>query len=405
MTESHPHGSAFLEHNERREMTGGRVTTIRSAEDTAALHDIWRALGPRDLNADPDTLAVLLETREDVLRPHVVLAEVGGGRSMLVARLERTRLAVRLGYRKVFAPAVRSLTVVQGGALGTDDEEALAAALGEAGKALKDGEADLLRLRSLRVNGPLHALATSGAWLTRGRTSAPTPRLRLRLPETLDDVLALQSTRSRTKNRRYLKKLGEAFGDRLSFRVYRDPADMPEAAATCAAVSAKTYQHALGAGFRATETERRLLELGAQRGWARVYVLAVDGEAKAFWIGNVYEGVFFAGPTGYDPELARLQLGTCVLLHMLEDLCADPDAEELDWGSGDADYKHFFATHGWLEQDVVLFAPTFRGVRLNLTQKALTAATEAAKGAAGRVPALRGLKTRWRKQLRRGEAA
>jgi hypothetical protein len=405
VTESHTHGSGILEHNEQLEMTGGRVTTIRSAEDTAALHDIWRELGPRDLNADPETLTVLLETREDVLRPHVVLAEVGGGRAMLVGRLERTRLAVRLGYRKLFAPSVRSLTVVQGGALGTDDAQALAAALGEAGKALRGGEADLLRLRGLRVHGPLHALATSGRWLTRGRTGAPTPRLRLRLPETLDDVLALQSTRSRTKNRRYLKKLAEAFGDRLSFHVYRDPADMAQAAETCAAVSAKTYQHALGAGFRATETERKLLELGARRGWARVYVLAVDGEAKAFWIGNVYEGVFFAGPTGYDPELARLQLGTCVLLHMLEDLCADPDAEELDWGSGDADYKHFFATHGWLEQDVVLFAPSFRGVRLNLTQKALTAAADAAKGVAGRVPALRGLKTRWRKQLRRSEAA
>lgn len=377
----------------------GRITTIRSSEELAALQEVWRGLEPGDPNADPETLAVLLDTREDVLRPHVVLAEVGGGQSMLVARLERTKLPVRFGYRRVYAPTVRSLTVVQGGALGIAAADALAAAFAQAREALKDGEADILRVRNAQAHGPLHRLAAaSDSWLTRGRTTAPSPRLRLRLPTTLDDVLALQSTRTRTKHRRYLKKLDEAFGERLSFHVYRDTDDMRDAAAACAAVSARTYQHALGAGFRATETELRLLELGAQRGWARVYVLAVDGEAKAFWIGNVYAGVYYAGPTGYDPELARLQLGTCVLLRMLEDLCADPDAQELDWGSGNADYKHFFATHGWLEQDVVLFAPTLRGVRLNLVQKALTAAADAARRGVKRVPAL-DVKRRWRRRL------
>lgn len=387
-----------MPHNEKREMNG-RVTTIRSSEELAALHEVWRELEPGDLNADPETLAVLLDTREDVLRPHVVLAEAGGGRSMLVGRLERTRLPVRFGYRRLYAPTVRSLTVVQGGALGTDDADALAAALEGAREALRAGEADVLRLRNVPAYGPLHRAATSSdSWLTRGRTTAPSPRLRLRLPATLDDVLALQSTRSRTKHRRYLKKLTEELGDRVSFHVYRDAGEMAGAAQACAAVSAKTYQHALGAGFRASETELRLLELGAERGWARVYVLAVDGEAKAFWVGNVYGGVFYAGPTGYDPELSRLQLGTCVLLRMVEDLCADPDAEELDWGSGNADYKHFFATHGWLEQDVVLFAPTFRGVRLNLVQKALTVAADGARRAARRVPAL-DVKRRWRRRL------
>ncbi|MGH3072197.1 MAG: GNAT family N-acetyltransferase [Gaiellaceae bacterium] len=375
-----------------------RITTFRSTEELAALRDTWRDLGPRDVNADPDLLLALVELRADVLRPHVVLAETNGSRAMLVARLERTRLPVRLGYLQLYAPRVRALTVVQGGALGQLGERALSAAFTEASRALEDGEADVLRLRGARVGSEIHTLATERhSRATRGRASRPSRRWRLTLPESLEAVLRLQSSRTRANHRRYVRKLDDEFGDRLSFRVHRDPAELAQVVRDCEAVSAKTYQRALGAGF--DPAERRLLEIGAENGWLRAYVLSIDDEPRAFWLGNAYSRVFYTGPTGYDPALATYRLGTYVLMHMLEDLCADPDVDEVDYGQGDAEYKRHFGTHSWLEEDVLVFAPTFRGVRINLTRTALMRTADVARRVAEHAPAFRDVKRKWRKLL------
>ena len=377
-----------------------RVVTARSTEEVEALRETWLELQPRDLNADPEVLLALLETRDGVLRPQVVLAESGGSRSMLVARLERTRLPVRLGYLRVYAPWVRALTVVQGGALGSTDGAALSAAFAETRRALQQGEADVLRLRMVRVGSELHRLASeTPSWATRGRASPPSPRWRLTLPQTLDEILKQQSSRTRSNHRRYVRKLEEEFGEKLSFRVYRDPADLDQVIRDCETVSVKTYQHGLGAGFTADASERRLLEISARRGWLRAYVLSIDDEPRAFWIGHAYGRIFYTGPTGYDPDLASSRPGTYVLIKMLEDLCGDDDVDEVDYGIGDAEYKRHFGTHNWLEEDMLVFAPTARGVRVNLTRSALLGATDVARRTAGRVPALRDLKRRWRTRL------
>ena len=376
-----------------------RVTTVRSSGELAGLFDTWRELEPRDSNADPDVLRVLLETRAEVLRPHIVLAEAGERRALLVGRIDRTRLPVRLGYKTLYAPWVRALNVAQGGVLGAGDD-AFAAAFNEAYAALRAREADVLRLRALPVGSPLHRLASERvSWRTRGRTQRPSPRWRLFLPSTLDEILQLHSRKSRGNEQRSMRRLEQEFGDRLSFQAYRHAADIPRVLRDCSAVSARTYQRALGAGFAPDGAERRLLQLAAERGWMRAYVLSVDGEPQAFWVGNAYGRVFQAGPTGYNATLAHLRPGRYVLLRMLEDLCADPDVEEVDWGIGDAEYKRHFATHGWLEEDVLVFAPTFRGVRVNLTRTALLSATGGVRRVADRVPALRDVKRRWRARL------
>lgn len=375
-----------------------RITTIRSSEGIAAIHDRWLDFEPGDANADPAVLRVLLDTREDVDRPHVVVAETAAGGAILAGRIEHTTLAVRLGYLSLYAPRVRALTVAQGGAIG--DAAALGAALDAAREALRDGDADVLRLRALPVGSAAHRLAKArGTWATRGRTAKPAPRWRLRLPESLDEILALHSKKARGNELRSARKLEEAFEGRLSFDVYRDPSDLPTVLRECAEVSEKTYQRALGAGFAPGEEERRLLELAAARGWLRAYVLTAGDEPRAFWIGNVYGGVFYSGPTGYDPALSHLRPGAYLALRMLDDLCRDPNVDEVDWGPGDGGYKRFFSTHGWLEEDVLLFAPTLRGVRLNLTRSALLATAAATRALAERVPALGGVKRRWRDRL------
>ena len=68
---------------------------------------------------------------------------------MLIARIERLELAVRAGYRTLYAPQVRSLTVVYGGILGDVDEQTFRLLLGSVRRSLAEGEADVAIFRYL----------------------------------------------------------------------------------------------------------------------------------------------------------------------------------------------------------------------------------------------------------------
>jgi CelD/BcsL family acetyltransferase involved in cellulose biosynthesis len=378
-----------------------RVETARTVDEVRAFRDAWLALGALDVNADLDVFLAMLETRRGALRPHVLLASTDDGpRALLVARIERTTVPARLGYKTLYSPEVRALTVVQGGLLGPRDDGVAGLLFEEARGALARGEADVLRLRRVRVGSGLHGLAhRRPSWLTRGRASQPTLRWQLRLPPSLDDVLRAQSTRTRGNHRRYARKLEEEFGARLSFDVFRDQADLEHVIDACESVSVKTYQHRIGGGFAADPSERRLVELGAERGWLRAYVLSIEGDPVAFWLGLAYRGTFFTGPTGYDPRLAQWRLGTYVLMKMLEDLSADEAVDRVDYGIGGAEYKRHFGSESWLEEDALVFAPSVRGVRVNLTRTAILDAVLLARAMVARTPLLRRLKRRWRTRL------
>lgn len=384
-----------------------RIVTARSIDEVRSLQSAWNGHHGVDVNADLDYFLSAIETREEVVRPHVVSTEVDGApHSLLVARLERVVLPVRFGYKQLYGPRLRTLTVVQGGVRAPDDAH-VEPLFDEVRAALADREADVIRLRLLRIGTKLHGLArTRASWLTRDHHSRPSRHWRLRLPGSLDEVLRAQSARTRANHRRYARKLEEELGPRLSCRVFRDPADLPQLIRDVEKVAVKTYQHRLGAGFGGDEADGRLLALAAERGWLRAYLLYVDGAPAAFWLGHAYRRTFFTGPTGYDPKLAHLRLGTYVLMKMIEDLCGDNDVDYVDYGFGEAEYKRHFGDESWLEEDVLVFAPTVRGVRVNLARAGLLTMADAFRRVSERTPFLRGVKRGWRIRLSsRGESA
>ena len=139
-----------------------------------------------------------------------------------------------------------------------------------------------------------------------------------------------------------------------------------------------------------------------ERGWFRAYVLYLDGEPIAFWHGHAYRGVFSTGVPGFDRAHAELRVGNYVLLKLIADLCADPEVRTLDYGFGDAEYKRRFGTRCRSEQDVHLFAGTFRGFRVNALRSGLTATAAGARKALARGDVLDRLKRGWRDRLARG---
>ena len=163
---------------------------------------------------------------------------------------------------------------------------------------------------------------------------------------------------------------------------------------------AKTYQRALGAGFADSREQLPLLELSLARGWFRSYVLYVADAPIAFWMGWVYRDTFYSGATGYDPAFASHRVGNYVLSRLIEDLCNDPSIRTVDFGPGDAAYKHQFGSETWSEQEMLVFAPTLRAVGINAVRTAVRAGDLGAKRVLRSAGSGDKVKTLWRSRLR-----
>ncbi|MGH3024501.1 MAG: GNAT family N-acetyltransferase [Gaiellaceae bacterium] len=374
------------------------VRTARSAEEVEALRSVWGSFDADVASADIDYHLMLVERRPETLRPHVLLVEQDGTpAALVVGRVEDVRLPAKLGYKTLSRPRVRALTVSYGGVLGQEDEQTAAVVLGELQAALRRGEADVARFRNLKVGSPLHraARSTPGV-LSRDRLTIPSPHWRARLAGTYEDYLARRSSKTRANVRRYGRKFEEAFPAAIELRTFREPAELDRLLDDTRAVYGATYQHALGVGFSDSGIEREVTTFSLERGWFRGFVLYVNGAPCAFWHGIRYGKVFSTGPTGYDPALGSHRVGTYVLGRMVEELSREEGLEWIDFGFGDAEYKQHFGDESWLEEDVLVWAPRPKAVRVSLTRTAVLAADRAARSILARRRLLTRARRLWR---------
>ena len=187
--------------------------------------------------------------------------------------MEDVRLTSSIGYRPVYRPTVRSITLVHGGVVGADSPAVAHRLVGELRAALQRGEADLVQLPALRTDLPLYAAAaTEPAGMLRERSSEATHR-RVHLPASLDELLQSKSGKTRESVTRYAKRLRKDHGDELTVEILREPADADRLFRDLDRVAALTYQRGLGVSFADTEEQRALTTLGLERGWFRAYVL------------------------------------------------------------------------------------------------------------------------------------
>jgi hypothetical protein len=346
-----------------------------------------------------DYYMTVLRLRPEAIAPFALFLEPPSDRSAFIGRLEDIPLTVSVGYRALYEPRVRAITLVHGGLAGVDDSRSADDILGRLRDELRRGTADVVLLPALRTSSPLFESVASLRFPMRQVSSARTPHWVLRLPDSFDDFVRSRSARTRKNLRVYANRLHRERGDDLTMRVFRAPDEATELFIEIEKISRKTYQHKLGVAFGDTAEERELTLLGLRRGWFRAYMLYVRGEPAAYWLGSAYNGTFFTGTPGYDPAYADYSIGTYLLMRVIEDLCLDDTVRAIDYGFGDADYKRRFGSECWEEADVAVFAPRLRPIRINLTRALLVAGVELGKTTLERAGVARRLKRAWRRRL------
>lgn len=350
-----------------------QVTPLKSVDAVERWRGTWTRWH-RHPNTDLDFFLTIIHFRDEVVRPHVLVVQRGDQpTAILVGRVEDVPFDLQVGYKVLLRPRVRMIRIVYGNLLGESSAEVHEALLEHLQNSLKAGEADLIVFDYLDVDSALFGAIQKGVkpWRRDG-FSASNLHWRIGLPGTFDDYLRTLSKPSRKSLRRSVRRGEQAFGDQLSVcRLTRLDQlegmlnDMEE-------VARKTYQRSLGVGFKNDRETRETKQLALQQGRLSSYMAYVGGAPVAFDNGTRYGDTLYFDDGGYDPEYASHGFGTLLLLKQIEAACQDPSIRRIDFGFGDSSYKATFSNERWHEQSIHIFAPTLKGVGLNLLQTTLS---------------------------------
>jgi hypothetical protein len=372
------------------------VKIARSLAEVEEIREIWAAAkGHRD--CDIDFCLNFVWSGREFIRPHViVIYRHGRADAILVGRLENVRIRPKIGYFALPAVRARLLNIVYGGMLGECSEENSDEFVRGAIAALKRGEADAVLFDRIPVNSAMYqnALALPGV-LMRDRVVRPEPHSSMTLPGTIDQVFTTLSSGLRAEVRRKKRKIVADFGDRAKISCYHDDSALDAVLPQVEEVAMKTYQRALGVGFENSDRMRQRLRLCAREGWLRVYLLTIDDKPCAFWIGTVYDGVFYSDYNGYDPGYRDYSLGTFLLMSMVQDFCQQ-GVRAVDFGFGQAEYKDRFSNERGIMAPIYIFSRAPRGLFLNGTRTIANAIDRTLRAMLNRANLLPKIKKVWR---------
>ena len=274
---------------------------LQTVDDVDALRAALATDGQGLSGANIEVFRAVLQTRPEVIRPHVLVLERGGQVvALLLARLERSVMPATFGYATIFRPAVRCLSVATDSVAGADADQDLLAR--ELLGGLRAGDADVVLLQHVPVGSVLGTAAQRHApRFSQQRFLPQTPHWVLDLPDSAEELHAQLPKSVRDNLRRYSRKLVRDFGERLEIRCYTAPEDFDVVVRDVEAIAATTYQRGLGTGFDA-EHDAPFVRFALDGGWFRAWVLYIDGVPRAFETGYVGNGTVVIATKGFDPR-------------------------------------------------------------------------------------------------------
>jgi hypothetical protein len=348
-----------------------KVVVAKNFEEIEAIRPVWEQMQHTEPHpapdADIDRFLSVVESFSDDVRPCVLLLKCEGlPAAMIIGRIEKHQLALRLGYKSLFKPTLRCLSVVYGGILGQPEGDCCSLLVGALLDQLRSREIDLIFFNNLRTSTALYeAVRKTPCFFTRGYFPTVNKHRRMSMPDEMDQFYEACSRGHRGSLRRAVRKYEQQYPGRDNFIKYASEDEVDDFVRIAAGVSSKTYQHALGVGLVNDEQTISRIRTAAKHGWFHGGILFAGDEPCAFQLGLCYKQIYYLVNLGYDPALKRHRVGTNLFLKVLESLCEDDSVHMFDFYFGDAEYKKRYGTTHWPEACIYIFAPRMYPVSVN----------------------------------------
>lgn len=385
-----------------------RIKILRTRPEVQALREFWNACNPRR-DADLDFFLFIVDIYREAERPHVVvLYERDVPRALLAARLEVGYVPVKLGYFPLPVPKLRILQIVHGGWLGDITEANSKLLIGSILDSLAAGEADAASLHCPNLDSPLvrSARMLPSRWCT-DHCVAPQARRVRDLSGSPGSFVSGLSQNERYQQRKRARNLAHAFRE-CRIECFRFSAEIGGLVRDAEIVAAKSYQRGLNVGFSDTPIIRSRLEFEARKGWMRGYVLYLDDQPCAFWIGSLRNQVFLSEYLSFDSAYGKYAPGMYLIMKVMEDLNEEKSGEPvrlIDFGIGDTAYKERLANRHWQESAVYIFAPRIKAVWVNALRSFVGLMNRSVKHVLRFTPWLASIKRAWRARVARRDAS
>jgi len=369
------------------------VDAILQAGDFAHIREDWERLATHPA-VDPDAYMSRLQDDGDVVGPAVLVARRAGVVvGLLVGRIEAKRLDFLVGHLPVYRVRARVLAGFEHGVIGADDPDVAAGYVGSIMHLLRRRTADFAHLACVDISAPIRRWARElpsrfcRSWVT--DTDA---RWSLAIPATFEEFVASRSRNTRANIRRHEKQLLHAHPDVRVAVFGRGAAETLDALADVMEVCRKTYQFKLGLAPLCHPLARKTWDEGCRRARLVLALVYIGGRPVAFSYAHIYKSIALFMTPGYDPAFASLHVGEYSLLKLVQGLIAERDVAILDYGQGYLQYKESFGTSCTQEGHVRLFAPTPKGIYLNIVRTVTAGASSFLLAAAERLRVKNALK-------------
>jgi Acetyltransferase (GNAT) domain len=380
------------------------VRVLRTTSEIEEVREFWERW-QKHPNCDFDFYRKVLQTAPGMQRPHILVAYRGDiPEAMLIGRIEETTVDFSIGYKRIAALPVRCLTFLHGGYVGNSTAETAAEFLKSIRGALSEGEAVAVYFNHLRTDDALYREMSRVPPSFWHMSSGEQRNHRgMTLGDGADGFRRSLSSKERNNQKRREKRIQEEFKDKARIQRYASASELDRMIQDVDCVARKTYQRALGVGFEDTPSMRERLRMEAERGWLRAYVLYLDEQPCAFWMGDVYAGTFYSGFTGYDSDYSKYAPGMFLLLKAMELVCEE-QAKTLrtaNFGLGDAEWKQIIGNLEWQETPVYLFPRSAKGAILTAMQRGSSFLNSFGKRILGQNNSIAKVKKAWRVRLSR----
>jgi hypothetical protein len=382
------------------------VRVLTSLPELEEIRRVWESW-PGNRDSEIDTYLKFLQLNPGTVRPHVLVVDrEGRPDAILVGRIDHSFISCRLGYLQLKLPA-KILYFVYGALRGNPSEENCDLIVGSILKSLSDKEADVAYMNFLREGSDLcRQVVQRPSLVCRDHLQVSEAHYAVALAATADGFYKGLSSGARWQTKNKQKKLLKEFAGEVKIRCFRDVSGLEEMVRDVEQVAKKSYQRGLGVGFVDSSNTLEQLKFKAQRGWLRAYILYLRERPCAFWIGDINEKTFGSDYLAYDAEFAKYSPGMFLILKVIEGFCdgTHEGVTAVDFATGHAQYKEVLSNQEWLEKSFYIFAPTPKGISLNLARTLVSGMDVKIKKALSGTGLLRKIKKGWRARVRPQEA-
>jgi len=384
-----------------------KIKILRNINELESIKNLWEEMisfcwHP---HIDLDLYIATLTTRDEILRPHIIiLFRNEKPTTLVIGRIEDIPLEIKFGYKTLLKPLVRSLTIVYGGIVGDTSYQCCKIIISRLMQSLSQHEADVVLFNHLKLDSDIYHFAkVKPNFFCRDTFHISNTHWSLALPPSYNEFLHTLSKNTRKNIRNYSNRLKRDFGQNLIIKHISSVEEIDTILSDNEEIAKKTYKRGMGVGFHINNEIRKWYEIGLKRSILNVYILYVNGQPVAFRKAFCFTDVFISYGTDYDPFYSNYRIGNFLLNYVIEDLYKKGTIKTIDFGFGDADYKRIYCNENWIESPVYIFAPTVKGIVINLMRGCTMHVSSIAQNILKKLNLYSKVKKRWRDQLRKNK--